>query len=75
MGLSIRTLKENLPNPHVDPTNWLMWHANMSVVKLWLIWIIPTKHSTFGNWFCLNLTKTIDLICHTTCLTTLFSFW
>jgi hypothetical protein len=21
MGLSIRTLKENLPNPHVDPTN------------------------------------------------------
>jgi hypothetical protein len=54
----------------VDPTDWLMWHANMSMVLPWLIWITLTQHSTFGNWFCLNLAKTIeDAICHTTCLT------
>jgi hypothetical protein len=34
------------------------------------------KCSTFGDWFHLNLTKTIeDTICHTTWLTTLFLFW
>jgi hypothetical protein len=66
----------NLPNPLIDLTDWLMWHANMSMVPSWLIWITLMKHSTFGDWFHLNLTKTIeDTICHTMCLTTLFSFW
>jgi hypothetical protein len=41
----------------------------MSMVLSWLIWITLTNHSTFGDWFLLNLAKTIeDAICHTTCL-------
>jgi hypothetical protein len=42
-SLSIKTLVVNLPNPLVDPTNWLMWHANMSMVPSWLIWITLTN--------------------------------
>jgi hypothetical protein len=64
------TQGKNSPNPLVDPTDWLMWHANISMVPSWLIWITLTKCSTFGDWFHLNLAKTIeDTICHTTCLT------
>jgi hypothetical protein len=34
------------------------------------------EHSTFGNWFHLNLAKTIeDMIFCITCPTTLFFFW
>ncbi len=51
---TVKTLVVNLPNPLVHLTNWLMWHTNMSMVPLWLIWITLMEHSTFGNWFHLN---------------------
>jgi hypothetical protein len=56
-----KTLSVNLPNPLLVPTNWLMWHANMSMVPSWLIWITLMKHSTLGDWFCLNLANPLRM--------------
>jgi hypothetical protein len=63
-SLSVNTLMVNLPNPLVDPIDWLMWHANMSMVPSWLIWITLTKCSTFGDWFhILNPLKGVHDMC------------